>query len=291
VPKTPYVSPYVCARHSKATKDTRIAGLFFCDECAELFKEKVFEVKDPEFVYAEIQGYCAYCGQDKPVRERFWYLCNICERIVRSYASERAASAFVSAWWEDLQRRSSVLRDVRLDMTDPVKLMSFRAHKTWKETRKFNPDFTAFRGSSTDPLFGVEMKTGRSAIPDMSMFQLDVSDCDDILGWVKPLVLPAFLFHIQVTEDFRPPTSRRAARDGWYIDVFEMEQNFKGTRQRSGENRPAAYFNRKGFHPLQAFGGPNFLQELEKMKNKLEHGMPQLYELPLKTPAKPEASS
>jgi hypothetical protein len=265
--------------------------LFFCDECADLFKEKVFERKDPEFVYTEVRGYCAYCGGDRPVRERFWYLCNICERVVRSYPSEKAASKFVLGWWEDVQRRISTLRDVRLDLTDPVKLMSFQSHKTWKETKQFNPDFTAFPGSAGDPLFGVEMKTGRSAIPEMSMFQLDVSDCDDIMGWVKPLQLPAFLFHIQVTEEFRPPTSRRVARDGWYIDLFEMAQNFKGTRQRPRENRPAAYYNRKGFHPLGDFGGPDFLRDVGAMKNKLEHGMPTLYDLPAKKGVEPEVSS
>jgi hypothetical protein len=237
----------------------------------------VFQRKEPEFVYTEVGGFCAYCGDDGPVKERFWYLCNICERVVRSYPSEKAASKFVLEWWEGLHRNNPMIRDIRLDLTDPVKLMSFEAHKRWKEKKEFNPDFTAYRGSSRDPVFGVEMKTGRNAVADMSIFQLDVSDCDDILGWVEPLRIPAFLFHIQVTEEFRPPTSRRIARGGWYMDVFEMEQNFRRTRQRPRENRPAAYFDRRGFHTLEIFLGPNFFKDLETMKERLEHRLPRLY--------------
>jgi hypothetical protein len=242
-----------------------------------MFKDQLFRGTEPEFEYSKVDGYCLYCGNETSVRERFWYVCNVCERVVKSFPSERAASKFVLSWWDDLRRSKSIVKDIKLAVTDPIKLKSYEVPKERKKTRISRPDFTGLLEPSDKQLFGIEMKTGRSSISQMSQFQLDVSDCDDIMGWVEPLRLPGFLFHIQVTEEFNPPTSRRVARDGWFMDIFEMQENFKSIRQRPRENRPAAYYNKKGFHRFDDFIQDDFVERLEEMRKRFAKGFPKLY--------------
>jgi len=285
MPKTQKVASssfeYKCARHNSVRADSKLVGLFLCDECAVLFKNKLFSGIDPAFIYSMVTGYCSYCGKQKQVREHFWFLCNICERIVKSYAAEQAATAFLSEWWNRSSQSDNILKKIELRRTDPVRLMSFEEHQKWRASpHESNPDFTAILSSTNEKLFAIEMKTGRSSIKRMSAFQLDVSDCDDILSFVKELKIPSYLFHVQVVEQYSPPTFRKVAVNAWWISVIDMETAFREVRIRQREQRPAAYYRKTAFKPLESFMTHVKSSEFESMRKALETRRPQLYKLP-----------
>ncbi|MGA8855576.1 MAG: hypothetical protein WB643_00255 [Candidatus Bathyarchaeia archaeon] len=260
--------------------DSKLVGLFLCDDCKELFKSKLFSGTEPSFTYSPVTGYCSYCGLSKQVQERFWYLCGICERIVKSYAAERAATSFILEWWSQASKSDENIKKIELKRTDPVRLMSFEEHQKWKESAHVsNPDFTGVRTETDRKVFAVEMKTGRSSIKKMSAFQLDVSDCDDILSFVKSLRVPSYVFHVQVVEEFQPPTFRKVAINGWWASVFDMEKAFTETRTRQREQRPAAYFKRTAFKPLDEFAGHLRSEQYDEINKKLQKRLPKLYKL------------
>jgi len=246
-----------------------------------MFQKQLFSGIDPDFSYSTVTGYCSYCGNDKQVREHFWYLCGICERIAKSYAAEQAATSFISDWWNRAVKSDDRLKKLELKRTDPVRLMGFEEHKKWKESpHESNPDFMGVDSTTNKKLFAVEMKTGRSSIKKMSAFQLDVSDCDDILSFVKELKIPSYLFHVQVVEEYRPPTFRKVAVNGWWMSVIDMETAFKEIRTRQREQRPAAFFKRTAFKPLDVFLTHVNSAEMMGIKKELNKRLPQLYKMP-----------
>ncbi len=267
---------YRCARHNSVRADSRLVGLFLCHECNKLFSGIV-----PAFSYSPVTGYCSYCGKQKQVREEFWFLCGICERIVKSYAAEQAATSFLSDWWVRAAKSDEWLKNVEFRRTDPVRLMSYGEHQKWRQSpHDSNPDFTGVNSKTENKLFAIEMKTGRSSIKKMSAFQLDVSDCDDMLSFVKVLRIPSYLFHVQVLEEYLPPTFRKVAVNGWWMSVFDMERAFKEIRMRQREQRPAAFFKRTAFKPLDAFLAHVKSEEMAAIKKELKSRLPQLYKMP-----------
>jgi len=272
---------YKCDRHSSVRADSRLVGLFLCDECKEMFQSKLFSGVDPAFSYSTVTGYCSYCGNKKQVREHFWYLCGICERIAKSYAAEQAATSFISDWWTRAVKSDDLLKKFELKRTDPVRLMGFEEHQKWKQSpHESNPDFTGIDSSTGKRLFAIEMKTGRSSIKKMSAFQLDVSDCNDILSFVRELRIPSYLFHVQVVEEYQPPTFRKVAVNGWWMSVIDMETAFKEIRTRQREQRPAAFFKRTAFKPLDDFLTHIKSEEMTAIGKELKSRLPHLYKMP-----------
>jgi hypothetical protein len=94
VEKTQAAKIYICARHNSPRRDARLVSLFLCNDCMKLFVETAFNNWKPEYENCEIQGHCAYCLKHTKVKQRFVYLCTICERVVRSYGIEKATSSF-----------------------------------------------------------------------------------------------------------------------------------------------------------------------------------------------------
>ena len=111
-------------------------------------------------------------------------------------------------------------------------------------------DFLARDTNTEMDVFGIENKTGRSSIREMSQFQLDVSDCDTIINDMRTLQIPAYVIHAQVLEEWRPPTVGFKAIGLWWSDVYTMAENFKSVRMRRDEMRGAAYFNKRAFLPI-----------------------------------------
>jgi hypothetical protein len=269
------IPTYVCVRHGKARADTHTTGLFLCKGCKKLFVRSAFGGDEPDFEYGIIRGYCSYCGQRKYVRARYWYLCQVCENVVRAYYKERVAREFVLSWWNELRRSDEAAKGIKLRISDPTRVKRYSESNRDKKARIPSPDLTGFQDGKR--IFAIEMKSGKSSPRTMSQFQLDVNDCNDILSWLKASRIPAFLFHLQVRDEYDPPTARKVAIAGWYMDVFEMQQNFMTIRKRGKEIRDAAYYNKKGFHPLDNFIGPSFFHNLDKMRAKLRKRLPVLY--------------
>jgi len=273
---------YVCARHEVSRRDVGLSGFFLCRKCIQLLKKEVFnDAKPVHHIKKGIQGFCAYCGKKRQVTHIFWYLCSGCDRIVRSYAIERTASEFLLKWWETNRDFNECTKKIKLELTDPVKLMSFKKHSEWKKNRpESKPDFTGINEETDEKIFAIEMKTGRNAINKMSAFQLDVSDCDDILSFVKIMKIPSFLFHVWAIEEYDPPTFHKKALDTWWMSVFDMENNFTQIRTRQREQRPAAYFKRTGFRLKEEFLSVICSDEIKNIQAKLSKRMPKLYVLP-----------
>ena len=108
-------------------------------------------------------------------------------------------------------------------------------------------------GTSVEPLFCIELKAGPALIHAMSEFQLDVNDFNDIANGCNGCCLPAYVFHVQINDDYMPPTRRSVASNMWWTDVWSLEGALKAVRQRRGEDKRAAYYKPSAFMPREAF--------------------------------------
>lgn len=97
----PY-APYTCARHGLPRGDTGLASLFLCDRCASDFQNHAFRGRASEYASPAVPGYCLHCNkQFNSVRMYQWYLCGICERVVKSIGRSVAADDYLMNWWHN----------------------------------------------------------------------------------------------------------------------------------------------------------------------------------------------
>ena len=128
-------------------------------------------------------------------------------------------------------------------------------------------------------VLALENKTGRSAIREMSAFQLDISDCDCIIHGVRKDNVPAYLVHAQVLEVWEPPTWGFKAVGLWWTDIYSMAANFRDVRTRQDEQRGAAYFKKAAFHDMTELAAVLFDAEgkLTLAERFRTEGVPKLY--------------
>jgi hypothetical protein len=125
--------------------------------------------------------------------------------------------------------------DMMLTETDPPEVRP-RGQRS-DPGRKVLADFTGFRRDQHETaLFGFELKTGRKAVSasgigaPMSRFQLDTTDCDDIMTVVAREVIPVYLIHVQVLGRAFPPTERFHGVGIWWTDQWTMSSHFQKSR-------------------------------------------------------------
>jgi hypothetical protein len=105
------------------------------------------------------------------------------------------------------------------------------------------------------PVFWIELKTGQRGIEEFATFQLDYSDCDDILNVVKLERLPAYVFHVQLAREYRPPSAQVLGVGIWWTDVYAMSEAFvKSERRSRNGGKMAAHFSPGCFRPLLSLG-------------------------------------
>lgn len=92
-------------------------------------------------------------------------------------------------------------------------------------------------------MFCIELKAGPASINEMSEFQLDVNDFNDIANGCNGCGLPACVFHVQINDEYLPPTRRSVARNLWWTAV----------RQRRGEDKRAGYYKPSAFRTREEF--------------------------------------
>lgn len=140
-------------------------------------------------------------------------------------------------------------------------------------------DFLVKDNDSRKIVLGIENKTGRSSIREMSQFQLDISDCDSILHHVRELNIPAYIIHAQVLEIWKPPTMGYRIVGLWWTDIFRMAEHFTSIRMRAMERRGAAYFKRAAFSEIATFGDNLYDQDgnLKLVKKFEKEGIPKMY--------------
>lgn len=269
---------YQCARDGNKADDVSLTSLWLCDTCAAGFQKEVFDGKAPEWQGAPVDGYCVNCVIEKSdVRLRQWFLCGNCGRVAQSFGrSVVAARDLMKVWKADFEPRLGIA----LDEVDPPKL-----YRRVKGAPKVSAiDFIGRHIDSTEHLFGIEMKTGqagigRGAVRQMSEFQLDCSDCDDIATVAEKIGLPVFLVHAQVVERATPPTRRFEGIGYWWTDPYTMSERCDRVANRAREVRPAAYYPVGMFRPLVEFAAYLESGELKTLRKRIaqEGRFPALY--------------
>ncbi len=245
----------VCARHNKKRNDTRIKGYFLCAGCASEFQVKAFNNQTPTFTMGVTGGpyFCSHCNNEMDVSLYQWYVCDVCDRVVRSISRSIAANIGVGKWWEECRTNDLTLPTIE-DIDSPT------LRPTGKGIKEAKLDFV-WRNDFNDIIFGTEIKTGRNHLSGgsigagMSRFQLDVSDIEDIIKAMDASdpFIPAYVFHCQVVDLPFPPTSQFECVGIWWTSISSLIENILEIKNRPREIRPAAYINTKTFHEIASF--------------------------------------
>lgn len=272
----PTITYPVCVRHLKSRKDVRLRHFFLCDVCTTVWARDAFAGNGPLYAGESIEGYCLLCNQVKTVRMRTWFLCDICARVAGSIGRNHVAEqAIIDFWAASISPR---FPELLLTQNDISALLPRRGTDISAE----GPiDFLVRNGESGEIVLGIENKTGRSAVYDMSQFQLDISDCNAITNDMRKLNVPAYIIHAQVLENWRPPTLGFAIIGLWWTDIYRMAEHFQAVSTRRDEMRGAAYFSKRAFLPMESFAdqlmGKKTLALVERFR---KDGIPTLYKLP-----------
>lgn len=271
-------APYVCVRHGRPAWDTSLADLFLCDECAGKWQEVAFAGTEAEYVGAALEGYCVSCNELKEVRLRQWLLCGNCERVARSIGRGVAAERFLGQQWEVL----GIAERLELRQTDEPTL---RGRRDDAPAKVAAIDFVVRDAVDERDVFGFELKTGKKHLGgrgepggQMSEFQLDTTDCDDITTVIRREGYPVYLVHVQVIDRAHAPTALYVPLGAWWTDPFRMAEGFKRIQQRSRETRDAAYFEPAIFERIGTFAEHIRTDEAERLAERLrDEGVPRLY--------------
>lgn len=277
-------APYVCVRHGGQGSDVSLATFFLCTQCREKYSAGAFSGEEPAWVGSEpIEGYCGHCNKRcSDIRVAQWLLCGVCARVVRSIGRGLAAASYVMEVWNE-SIASSVPR-IMLTETDPPELRT--QGRRSEATRDSMADFTGFdKDQPGKPVFGFELKSGKSAASTgagigkpMSRFQLDTTDCDDILSIVAREGIPVYLLHVQVISRASPPTERFCGKGFWWTDLWSMQASFEKIQVRPRETRDAAYYSTRMFRNVPALiehlSAGGYISDSERLARQ---GPPQLY--------------
>ncbi len=275
-------APYVCARHNEQAGDAHLAGFYLCESCRHEYVTKALSERSPEWISEErIHGYCAHCNVNSAdIRLTQWFMCGVCERVLRSIGRGLASAKYVLEVWE----RERIERHTRLQLieTDPP-LLRPRGQRS-DVNRVSLPDFMLLDRHSS-PVAGLELKSGPKAASKesgigapMARFQLDTTDCDDICTVVEREGIPLYVLHVQVIGRAEPPTQRYCGVGMWWVDLWTMSDNFKSVEVRSLETRNAAYYRTSMFRGMEEF--VEFVREsgiADDSRKLRRYGLPPLY--------------
>jgi len=266
----------ICVRHRARRKDVRLRHFFLCTPCADKWKREAFDGSGPLCDGEPIVGLCQLCNTKQEVRLRTWFLCDICDRVARSIGRNHVAEQSILDFWRDQVHPSHP--QLLIEQND---LSALRPRRDTDVSGEGPLDFLVRDKRTGEVVFGIENKTGRSSIREMSAFQLDVSDCDSILHHVRSLGVPAYVIHAQVLEVWEPPTEGYRVVGLWWSDIYEPTEQFREVRTRRDEQRGAAYFSKRAFHEIESL--PPALNaetgELAIVLRYKREGVPPLYRL------------
>lgn len=264
-----------CARHAKSRKDVRLRHFFLCDGCTAEWSSKAFDGASSLWDGEEVEGYCHLCNELRCVHLRTWFLCDICWRVAGSIGRNHVAEKAILDWWrEHVESEYPHLVIVQNDES------SLRPRRDTDVSGEGPLDFLITDTRTGKIVLGIENKTGRSSIKDMSAFQLDISDCDSVSHHIRELGVPCYLVHAQVLERWNPPTMGFEAIGLWWTDIYKMAENFRDIRTRRDEQRGAAYFKKAAFRDMDALMTEliDDSGELTLVTRFQREGMPDLYE-------------
>ncbi|QNN23334.1 hypothetical protein HED60_13960 [Planctomycetales bacterium ZRK34] len=265
-----------CVRHLKPRKDVRLRHYFLCDKCASTWTKDAFDGNEPLAVGESLSGICQLCNERTKVRLRTWFLCDICHRVAGSIGRNHVAEQGILDWWAHAV--TPRIPYLRIEQND---LSALRPRRDGDISGEGPLDFLIRDKRSGKVAFGIENKTGRSSLRDMSAFQLDISDCDSILHHIRSLSVPAYLIHAQVLEVWTPPTHGFEVHGLWWTDIYRMAEHFRDVRIRRDERRGAAFFRKSAFEDVATLvdhicDDDANLRLVRQFKQK---GVPELYQL------------
>lgn len=266
-----------CVRHLRPRKDVRLRHFFLCDGCTIKWTTEAFDGNAPLWASEAITGFCQLCNLQTQVRLRTWFLCDICFRVAGSIGRNHVAEQAILTWWRtNVESAYPHLVIVQNDES------ALRPRRDTDVSGEGPLDFLVRDTSQNRVLLGIENKTGRSSIQEMSVFQLDVSDCDSIIHHVRESNIPAYLIHAQVLERWHPPTVEFYTAGLWWTDMYELAANFSEVKMRRDEQRGAAYFRKQAFRdistlPTSLFDQTSNLALAVRFKRE---GVPTLYSSP-----------
>jgi len=271
---------HVCARHGQPHGDASARTFWLCDECIAEFQEKALLYPEPKSKVISVSGYCQHCNlRREAVWLVQWRLCTPCQRVLNSIGRSIVAGRYLEGWWEEDVR----LRFPHLELrsTDVPVLQRVGAVE-----REAKVDYEV--GSNTgEVVFRIELKAGgrgigsKGVVAPLTRFQLDLSDCDEIVASMNDGGMPTYVVHVQVRvrEDDGSPTHYYAALGAWWTEPFTMRDHYQGTDQRQGERKVAAYFATSAFKPIATFVERLSDGGVEAFRERLRReGIPLLYE-------------
>jgi hypothetical protein len=246
-----------CARHSNKQTCRFVAHLFLCDACAERLKHECFNDRPPMFEGLVVNGFCGLCNRRQDVLLRQWFVCQICLGVILSYPKTIAASLAVHDFWSRVVKPE--FPGLKLEETEVVKLAPFipgRRTKRVKSETLAVVDFAVFDDSTghQEPVFYIEMKSGPGSIDEMSEFQLDINDSNDVATVCNKSGIPAYIIHVQVREEYAPPTRHSVATGMWWTDCFALQEHLLSIKPRRGEeDKSAGYYSPQAFRTMESF--------------------------------------
>lgn len=210
-----------------------------------------------------ITGFCGLCNELLPVTLRLYFVCPFCWNVIVAYQKAFVAAKAVPEYWAKFI--TPEMATLRLTETEAPYLSSYARGSKSKKSAAAELQFLDFlveeetTASSFRSLFHIELKAGPGSIEEMSEFQLDINDSNDIIGVVNRTHLPAYVFHVQLDHEYLPPTRRTVAAGIWFTDIVTLLENRTAVRNRRGEQKDAGYYKPSAFRTIDQF--PNQLRE------------------------------
>jgi len=203
-----------------------------------------------------IEGYCGLCNKLQPVTMRQYFVCPFCWNVLVAYQKSFVACTAVHDYWKACV--TPAIPTFRLTETEVPYLSSYTRKGKTKKLAAADLEFLDFvieeqKGDVYKALFHIELKSGPGSIDEMREFQLDINDSNDIIGAVLKTTLPAYIFHVQLDHEYRPPTRRTVYRGVWFTDIFTLLENRISIKTRRGEDKQAGYYSPHAFRPISEF--------------------------------------
>lgn len=245
-----------CARHTARQTARSLQTIYLCDDCTQRLVAEAFNERPPVYHGESITGFCGLCNAKRHVTMRQWFVCGICWNVVLAYQKSVAASVAVHEWWA--QQIKPQFPHLRLEETEPVYLSPFARGKATKKEGAATLSVLDFQVSDDSrkpavPIFHIEQKTGPGSIQEMSEFQLDVNDFNDIAGATNNTTRPTYVVHVQARKEYSFPTHRTVIGGLWWTDVFTLQSHEKRVAQRRGEDKRAIYYDPAAFQSIESF--------------------------------------
>jgi hypothetical protein len=246
-----------CARHESPQTARTMQSLYLCDPCAFRVCKEAMSGRPPIYHGETITGFCGLCNERLPVTLRFYFVCPFCWNVIVAYQKSFVACKAVHAYWAEAVKPHAP--NLRLTETEVPYLSSYARGSKSKKSAAAELEFLDFiveeqiGSTAWKTLFHIELKAGPGSIDEMSEFQLDINDSNDIIGVVNKTNLPAYIFHAQLGHEYQPPTRRTTALGMWFTDIVTLLANRTAVRQRRGDQKDAGYYKPSAFRPIDEF--------------------------------------